>query len=64
MAKDVQEFELQKEQEKKRSEEERKRLRRDRMLFEKSQKDKKVNFGKRAQDEIDELQAKVSINRT
>jgi len=48
-----------KETEKKKLDEERKWVRREKSLFEKSIKDKKTNFERRAQDEIDELQAKV-----
>ena len=39
--------------------EEKKRLKRDKNLFEKSQKDRKANYDQKAQDEIDELQNKV-----
>ena len=61
LAKDVEEFELQKDHDKKKIEEDRKRLRRDRLLFEKAQKDKKANFDRKAQDEIDDLNSKVCI---
>jgi hypothetical protein len=59
LAKDVQEFELQKEAEKKKLEEDRKRLKRDKTLLEKAQKDKRANFDQKAQDESEELQSKV-----
>jgi hypothetical protein len=48
-----------KETEKKKLDEERKWVRREKALFEKSVKDKKSNFERRAQDEVEELQNKV-----
>ena len=61
LAKDVQDFEAQKEVEKKKMEEERKRVRRDKALFEKDKRDKRANFDQKAHEEIEEWQAKVSI---
>ncbi len=48
-----------KETEKKKLDEERKWVRREKALFEKTVKDKKSNFERRAQDEVEELQNKV-----
>ena len=59
LAKDIEEFEKNRETERKRMEEEKKRLRRDKMLLEKSQKEKRSNLDRKAQEEIDDLQAKV-----
>ena len=59
LAENVRAFETSKESEKKKLEEERKWVRREKNLFEKSQKDKKTNFERRAQDEVEELQNKV-----
>jgi hypothetical protein len=60
LAENVRAFETSKESEKKKLEEERKWVRREKSLFEKSQKDKKTNFERRAQDEVEELQNKVN----
>ena len=59
LAENVRAFETSKESEKKKLEEERKWVRREKVLFDKSQKDKKSNFERRAQDEVEELQNKV-----
>ncbi len=59
MAENVRSFELMKETEKKKLDEERKWVRREKALFEKTVKDKKSNFERRAQDEVEELQNKV-----
>ena len=61
LAKDIEEFERSRDLEKKKLDEERKRIRREKSLFEKSQKDKKSTYGKKAQEEIDELQTKVRL---
>ena len=60
LAENVRSFELMKETEKKKLDEERKWVRREKALFEKSVKDKKSNFERRAQDEVEELQNKVT----
>ena len=54
-------FETLKETEKKKLEEERKWVRREKALFEKTVKEKKNTFERRAQDEVEELQNKVKI---
>ena len=59
LAKDVQEFEMQKELEKKKMDEEKKRIRKDKIMLEKSSRDRKSNFDQKAHEEIEELQAKV-----
>ena len=61
LAKDVQEFEMQKELEKKKMDEEKKRIRKDKIMLEKSSRDRKSNFDQKAHEEIEELQAKVSF---
>jgi len=60
LAKEITDFERVKESDKKKLEEEKKRLRRDRALLDKAQKDKRSNQDKKSQDEIEDLQAKVS----
>ena len=60
LARDVQEFEAQKELEKKKMEEEKKRIKRDRTMLEKAQRERKSNFDQKAQGEIEELQQKVT----
>ena len=49
-----------KEIDKKKLEEEKKRIRREKIMLEKASRDRKTNFDQRAQEEIEELQAKVS----
>ena len=61
LAKDIADHEKSKESDKKRLEEDKKRLRRDKMLLEKAQKDKKSNQDRKAQEEIVDLQLKVSL---
>lgn len=61
LAKDVQEFEAQKELEKKKMDEERKRIKRDRNMLEKAQRDRRNNCDQKAQGEIEELQQKVKF---
>ena len=48
-----------KELEKKKMEEEKKRIRKDKIMLEKSSRDRKSNFDQKAHEEIEELQAKV-----
>lgn len=60
LAKEVQEFEANKEVEKKKMEEEKKRIRRDKIMLEKASRDRKANYDQKAHDEIGELQSKVS----
>ena len=60
LARDVQDFEAQKECEKKKMEEEKKRIKRDRTMLEKAQRERKSNFDQKAQGEIEDLQQKVS----
>ena len=57
----MQEFEMQKELEKKKMDEEKKRIRKDKIMLEKSSRDRKSNFDQKAHEEIEELQAKVSF---
>ena len=59
LARDVQDFEAQKECEKKKMEEEKKRIKRDRTMLEKAQRERKSNFDQKAQGEIEDLQQKV-----
>ena len=59
LAREVQEFEAQKEAEKKKMEEDKKRIKRDKVMLEKALRDRKANYDQKAQDEIEELQAKV-----
>jgi hypothetical protein len=59
LAENVRAFETSKEVEKKKLDEERKWVRREKSLFEKTVKDKKNSFERRAQDEVEELQNKV-----
>ena len=61
LARDVQDFEAQKECEKKKMEEEKKRIKRDRTMLEKAQRERKSNFDQKAQGEIEDLQQKVRI---
>lgn len=61
LAKEVQEFEMFKEGEKKKMEEDKKRIRRDKTLMEKTLRDRKANYDQKAGEEIAELQAKVNI---
>ena len=61
LAKDVQEFEAQKELEKKKMEEERKRIKRDRTMLEKASRDRSSKTDLKAQSEIDELQKQVNF---
>ena len=50
---------MQKELEKKKMDEEKKRIRKDKIMLEKSSRDRKSNFDQKAHEEIEELQAKV-----
>ena len=52
---------MQKELEKKKMDEEKKRIRKDKIMLEKSSRDRKSNFDQKAHEEIEELQAKVSF---
>ncbi len=61
LANDVANFERRQEADKKKNEEEKRRIKRDRMLMEKAQKDRKCNDVKRATDELEDLQNKVRI---
>ncbi len=61
LAENVRSFETLKETEKKKLEEERKWVRREKALFEKTVKEKKNNFERRTQDEVEELQNKVRL---
>ena len=62
MAENVRSFETMKEVEKKKLDEERKWVRREKILFDKTMKEKKNNFERRTQEEVDELQNKVRLD--
>ena len=61
MAENVRSFETMKEVEKKKLDEERKWVRREKILLDKTMKEKKNNFERRTQEEVDELQNKVRM---
>jgi len=64
LAEEVKSFQASKETERKKLDEERKWVRREKLMFEKSIKDKKSSLDKRTADEIAELQAKVRSQKT
>ena len=61
LAENVRSFETMKEVEKKKWDEERKWVRREKILLDKTMKEKKNNFERRTQEEVDELQNKVRL---
>ena len=61
LAENVRSFETMKEVEKKKLDEERKWVRREKILLDKTMKEKKNNFERRTQEEVDELQNKVRL---